>query len=173
MLQILRHLKESLTGEKIKWVEPDILHITLFFMGDTDEKLIPVIREKLQVLSRGFSPFDLVFSDVGIFKNIRDPRVIWIGTKDNPVIRALKSSIDKELTILGFKADDREFRPHLTIGRIKWIRNLPLLEEAVNSYKNYEVQRSRINTLIFHESILKPAGPEYIPIADALLGKGR
>jgi len=170
MLSILKYLQESLSGGKIKWIEPDILHITLFFLGDTDEELIPVIAERLQQLSHDFSPFDLEFREVGLFRNIRDPRVIWIGTKENQTIMMLKSGIDNELSKLGFKTEKREFRPHLTVGRIKWIRNISALEEVVKSYKNHEVQRSRINSVIFYESILKPAGPEYIPLSEVPFG---
>ena len=173
MLRILKYLKESLSGGKIKWIEPDNLHITLFFLGDTDEKLISVVAEKLQLLSHEFSPFNLEFREVGLFRNIRDPRIIWIGIRENLTISVLKSRIDNELIKLGFKTEKREFRPHLTVGRIKWITNISALEEVVKFYKHCEVQQSRINELIFYESILKPAGPEYIPIADALLGKGR
>jgi len=164
MLRILKHLRESLSDGKIKWIEPDILHITLFFLGDTDEKLIPVISEKLKQISLEFTSFELEFEGIGIFKNIRDPRVIWAGTRENNVIRKLKSRIDEELIRLGFEGEKREFRPHLTIGRIKWIRNRSILEEMVKFYKNCEIQRAEIKEIIYYESILRPDGPEYLSL---------
>jgi 2'-5' RNA ligase len=164
MLKILEHLKESLSGAKIKWIEPDILHITLFFLGDTDEKLIPVISEKLKQLSFEFTSFELEFEGIGIFKNIRDPRVVWVGTRENNVFRKLKSSIDSELIQLGFEGEKREFKPHLTIGRIKWIRNRSILEEMVKFYKDCKIQRAEIKEMIYYESILRPEGPEYLPL---------
>lgn len=170
MLSILKHLKESLQGEKIKWVDPDILHITLFFLGDTDEKLIPVITEKSQLLFREFSPFDLEFREVGLFRNVSDPRIIWIGTKENPTMKMLKSGIDNELSRLGFESEKREFKPHLTVGRIKWIRDKSRLMELIQLYRNQEVQCSRINKIIFYQSILKADGPEYIPLSEIPLG---
>jgi 2'-5' RNA ligase len=170
MLSILQHLKECLAGGKIKWIEPDILHITLFFLGDTDDKLIPVITEKLQQLSHEFPPFDLEFREVGLFRNIRDPRIIWIGTRENQTFRMLQSGIENELAGLGFKIEKREFKPHLTVGRIKWIGDISALEEVLKLYKNHEVQQSGIDKIIFYESILKPFGPEYIPIAKIPLG---
>jgi len=170
MLKVLKHLKESLSGGKIKWIEPDILHITLFFLGDTDEKLIPVISEKLKRLSLEFTPSELELEGVGIFKNYRDPRIIWIGIRENMDISKLKSRIDDELSELGFEVEKREFRPHLTIGRIKWIKDILVLEEMVKLYKNQEIQRAGINEIIFYESILRPGGPEYIPIINIPLG---
>ncbi len=164
MLKVLEHLKESLSDGKIKWIEPDILHITLFFLGDTEEKLIPVISERVKQLSLEFTSFELEFEGIGIFKNIRDPRVIWVGTRENIAIRKLKSRIDDELIRLGFEGEKREFRPHLTIGRIKWIRNKSILEEMVKLYKNCEIQRAEINEMIYYESILRPDGPEYLPL---------
>jgi len=157
-------LKESLSGEKIKWIETGILHLTLFFLGDTDEKLIPVISEKLKRLSVEFTPFELEFEGIGIFKNLRDPRIIWIGTRKNDVIRKLKSRIDDELFRLGFEGEKREYKPHLTIGRAKWIRNRSILEEIVKFYKDCKIQRAEIKEMIYYESILKSEGPEYVPL---------
>ena len=169
MLGVLEHLKESLSGSKIKWIEPYNLHITLFFLGGTDEKLIPLISERLKQLSLEFSSFRMEFEGVGVFKNFRDPRVIWIGIRDHFNICKLKSGIDDELGKFGFEAEKREFRPHLTIGRIKWIRKISVLEELVESYKNDEIQKTGIKEIIFYESILKPDGPLYLPLSVASL----
>ncbi len=164
MRMILDYFKQTLSEEKIKWVSPEIMHITFAFLGDTDEKIIPSISEKINRISQDFSPFELKFRSTGLFKNIRDPRVIWIGTEINPLLQNLKMRIDDELSEYGFEKENREFRPHLTLGRIKWIKNISALEQAIQQYKDQEVQKELINELIFYESILKPEGPEYIPI---------
>jgi len=164
MRTVLDHFKQTLSEEKIKWVDTEIMHITLVFLGDTDEKILPSIFEKIKRISLDYSPFELVFRSAGIFKNIRDPRVIWIGTDTNRVLQDIKLRMDDELSGYGFEKENREFRPHLTLGRIKWIRNIPALEEVIQLYKDQELQRALINEIIFYESILKPEGPVYIPI---------
>jgi 2'-5' RNA ligase len=80
MQEILDYFKQSLSQEKIKWVDPGIMHITITFLGDTDEKIIPSVSDAIKQISLNHPPFELIFRDAGIFRNLRDPRVIWIGT---------------------------------------------------------------------------------------------
>jgi 2'-5' RNA ligase len=171
MRMIMDYFKQTLAAEKIKWVSPEIMHITISFLGDTDEKIIPAISEKIHRISIDYSPFELIFRSTGVFKNFRDPRVIWIGTETNPVLQKIKTRIDDELSEYGFEKELREFRPHLTIGRIKWIKDTSALEQAIQKYKDQEVQRELINKIIFYESILKPEGPVYLPILNSTLLK--
>ena len=169
MLMILDYFKQTLSAEKIKWVNSEIMHITLAFLGDTDEKIIPAISGKIHRISLDYSPFELVFRSAGVFKYFLDPRVIWIGTETNPVLQKIKTRIDDELSEYGFEKELREFRPHLTLGRIKWIKNIPALEQSIQKYKDQEVQRELINEIIFNESILKPDGPVYLSIVNSPL----
>jgi 2'-5' RNA ligase len=172
MLDILASFKHKLSKEKIKWVDPAIMHITITFLGDTDEDIIPAISETIKNTALGHPPFELVFRSTGIFKNLRDPRVIWIGTEISPIMQKLKEDLDNELSKFGFEKETREFRPHLTLGRIKWIKDISGLEEALKLYKDSEVQKELISGLIYYESILKPEGPEYLPILKAPLSGG-
>lgn len=169
MRMIMDYFKQALSAEKIKWVDSEIMHITIAFLGDTDEKIIPSISDKISRMSLNYSPFELIFRSTGVFKNIRDPRVIWIGTETNPVLQNMKMRIDDELSEYGFEKETREFKPHLTIGRIKWIKNTSVLEQAIQRYKDQEIQRELINELIFYESILKPEGPVYLPLFNSPL----
>ena len=164
MREILSNFKQMLLQEKIRWVDPEIMHITITFLGDTDEKIIAPVSEIVKQTALKYPPFELIFRGTGIFKNLRDPRVIWIGTEINPVMQSLKESLDNELSGFGFEKETREFRPHLTLGRIKWIKNRSSLEEAINLNSDQEVQKELIGELIYYESILKPEGPEYLPI---------
>jgi len=157
---------QALSAEKIKWVNPEIMHITIAFLGDTDEKIITPISDKINRIGLDYSPFELIFRSTGVFKNIRDPRVIWIGTETSPVLQDLKMRIDEELSEFGFVKETRDFRPHLTLGRIKWIKNTLALEQAIQRYKDEEIQRELISGLIFYESVLKPEGPVYIPLGN-------
>jgi 2'-5' RNA ligase len=87
-------------------------------------------------------------------------------------MQKLKEDLDNELSKFGFEKETREFRPHLTLGRIKWIKDISGLEEALKLYKDSEVQKELISGLIYYESILKPEGTEYLPILKAPLSGG-
>jgi len=171
MREVLEYFRQTLSQEKIKWVDPEIMHITIAFLGDTDEKIITSVKDIIQQVSQDNPPFELVFRGAGVFKNLRDPRVIWIGTETNQVMQSLKAGLDNELSRFGFEKESREFRPHLTLGRIKWIKNISALEEAIKLYKDQEVQKELINEIIYYESILKPEGPLYLPLLSAPLKK--
>ena len=167
--EILDYFKEILADENIKWVDPAIMHITFTFLGDTDEKIIPSVIDIIKQTAIKSPPFELVFKGTGIFKNLHDPRVIWIGTETNPVMQHIKAELDDGLSRFGFEKETREFRPHLTLGRIKWIKNRSVLEEVIKRFKDQDIQKELIREVIFYESILKPAGPEYHSIINAPL----
>jgi len=169
MLEILDHFRHVLIQEKIKWVDPGIMHITIAFLGDTDESIISSVSEIIKQAALKHPPFELVFSGTGIFRNLNDPRVIWIGTEKNPVMQSIKTELDNELSKFGFEKETREFRPHLTLGRIKYLNNRSALEEALKLSGAHDVQKELINELIYYESILKPAGPEYLSIINVPL----
>jgi len=169
LLNLLSYFKQALQQEKIKWVDPVIMHITITFLGDTDEKIVPSVSEIINNTALVNPPFEMIFRGTGIFKNLRDPRVIWIGTEINPKMQNLKASLDTELSKFGFEKESREFRPHLTLGRIKWIKDRSALQEALEQFQDQEVQKELITELIYYESILKPEGPQYLPILKAPL----
>ena len=171
MREIISFIRQMLSQEKIKWVDPEIMHITIAFLGDTDEKIITPVKGIIQQVTQNHLPFELVFTGAGVFKNLRDPRVIWIGTETNQFMQSLKAGLDNELSRFGFEKEIREFRPHLTLGRIKWIKNVSALEEAIKPYKDQEVQRELISEIIYYESILKPEGPVYLPLLSVPLKK--
>ncbi len=171
MQEIIKEFRKVLSYEKIKWVDLINLHITLSFLGDTGEDMVEVISEKVEEVTHLTEPFDLIFRGMGVFKNIRYPKVLWIGTEQNPTIGLIKKALDDELERIGFPKEERDFRSHLTIARIKWIKNRNIFEDLLKKYEDEYFQKFRIEHLIFYESILKPEGPEYIELNKVKLRK--
>jgi 2'-5' RNA ligase len=169
MLDIFRRFREGLSREKIKWVDPNAMHITLCFLGDTEEEKIPHLKNEIKKAVSSFPPLTLVFHGCGLFKSYRDPRVIWFGMRESDTLKELRRSLDEVIEPFGFIPEKREFRPHLTMARIKWIRNIPVLEDLIEEYRDESIQQSAIHEVIFYESILKKEGPEYIPLLNATL----
>ena len=164
MYDCIRTVQEKLKGEKIKWVDPGKLHITLRFLGDTSPSQAKEAGRILERIVPGFECAEVVFGGLGLFRNLRDPRVLWIGMDPGPVLPGLKEALDRELEGIGFHPEGRKFSPHLTLARIKYIRDTDPLEELLKSYRDTVFQKSRIGEVIHYESILKPQGPEYIPL---------
>jgi 2'-5' RNA ligase len=84
-------------------------------------------------------------------------------------MKDIKERIDEEMVALGFPRDEREFRPHLTMARLKWINDKKKLKDLLETHKNEDFQEVKINEVIFYESILKPGGPVYKPIEKFIL----
>lgn len=157
-------IKSKLKDSFINWVDKDNLHLTLFFLGDTTENQILEISKKLNEILTDFSSFDFSLHGMGVFKNMHDPRVIWFGIDKDKELKSLKGIIDKVITSVGFESEEREFRPHLTIGRIKNLKQKNELKELLEKYRDHEFQKIQIKEVIFYESILTPRGPIYKPI---------
>ena len=157
----ITHCKTCLKGERIKWISPLQLHITLAFLGDTS---IDHVNLTGQMLSRVVPAYDaplVQYRGLGLFRNIKDPKVLWIGLDIYPVIRKMKAELDRELKYLGFRIDKRDFRPHLTLARIKLIQNKEVLKDLLHAYNDYFFQESTIRKLVYYESVLGPSGPKY------------
>lgn len=110
--------KES--GYQGKIIPPEKIHLTLKFLGDTEEELFSNIKQGLQKASKGIGSFKIKIVGLGVFPNLRRPRVIWLGLDNIPNnLVQLHENIDHEISPLGFPAENRAFKPHLTISRVK------------------------------------------------------
>jgi 2'-5' RNA ligase len=164
LLKLISSLKSRLSNENIKWTNPDNIHITLSFLGDTEENLIKVIKSILKEKCEGSGKFELIIRGSGVFRNLNDPRIIWIGIEPSEKLMRLNGFIMKGLKELGIKMEERPFKPHLTIGRIKHLNDKESLEALMEKYQDSEIQRIRVNEVILYESILLQSGPVYKPI---------
>jgi len=171
LLEAVASLKAQLASESIKWTELINAHLTLAFLGDTEEKKIKILSEMLEKKCTGFHVFSFTIAGTGIFKNYRDPRVIWAGIKSSEQLIKLSETIKSGLRENDFPVEERDFSPHLTLGRIRSIKNNQGLRRAVERYSNAEFQTVLVKEVILFESILMQTGPIYKPLGKfSLLG---
>lgn len=159
--EFIQDIKFALKDERIKWVENWNIHITLFFIGDTYENIIDEIGIKITDKLGKIKSFNLSCKGVGVFKNVYNPKVLWFGIRQSENLTNLKLAVDKVMSSFGFTIEERDFKPHLTIGRVKFIRNKDKFKNALEKYKEVEIQNFSINEVIFYESKLTPKGPVY------------
>ncbi len=100
----------------LAWTVPGQLHLTLRFLGETDEITAATVRGGLERVA--FAPFRMVTSGIGFFPGERDPRVLWLGVNHDERLLVFKAQIDKLLAARGFPRENRRFTPHLTLARI-------------------------------------------------------
>jgi 2'-5' RNA ligase len=164
LLRMLSTLKVLLVSEKIKWIDPANIHLTLAFLGDTEEKRIKILGALLKDKCTGFNEFEFVLAGAGVFKNYRDPKVIWAGIKLSDSLSELNNAIAGGLKETGFNVEERPFKPHLTIGRIKSITDAEKLKNVLERYRETEFQTILVKEVILFESILMQTGPLYKPL---------
>lgn len=157
--QIYNGLRQTLDYNIIKWVDLHNLHITLRFFGDTHPDEVPIIKTALQKATSEISPFTLKLEKTGIFGSRYDPRVIWFGIHENPELLNLHESIRKSLEEVEYFGDRQNFVPHLTVGRIKEIRDKKFFQAIMDRFSDVELLVQKVDSFSLYESTLKKEGP--------------
>lgn len=106
----------------VRWVNPAGIHLTLKFLGEVDGGLVEPLLGALREAAAGMdkAPFPLHLEGLGVFPNEREPRVIWAGVGgDLDTLGRLQGLVERAAAALGFAEERREFRPHLTLGRVR------------------------------------------------------
>jgi 2'-5' RNA ligase len=167
--EVYKHSKAVLKNEKIKWVEDWNLHITILFIGETEENDVEEICNVLSTNLKDINSFLLNIIGTGVFKNVYNPRALWFGIKESENLKKLHEIILNSLKSIGFDIQKRNFTPHLTIGRTKFIKDKNNFKKLIESLQEKEIERIKISDVYFYESILTSAGPRYEVIEKFIL----
>jgi len=96
------------------------MHLTLRFLGDSEAAALAALERVLAELGTRCAPFALRLAGLGAFPNERKPRVLWVGLDgDMAALQLLQRQIEEAVQGLGWQAEQRAFRPHLTLGRVR------------------------------------------------------
>jgi 2'-5' RNA ligase len=162
----------SKRSREVKWVRAESVHLTVKFLGDTDEKLIYRIGAALDAIAAESQPMVSVIDRLGGFPSLKRPRVIWAGGGEplDPAVR-LAGRGDAVTAEFGFDRETRPFKAHLTLGRVREGRRVDDLARYIESYR-VEPCEMRLDRLVLIKSILTPQGAIYQRLHEALLGGG-
>jgi RNA 2',3'-cyclic 3'-phosphodiesterase len=160
----VQSIREELKNEQVKWVDLNQIHVTLSFLGDTSEGSIRDVSEMLIAGLNDFGMVELSIRGIGVFKSLADPRVIWAGISDSEGLSRLSQRINTGLNDLGILTEERPFNPHITIGRIRSLKNQGSLRKLIENYEAVEFQKARISEVVYYESILQQTGALYLPM---------
>jgi len=115
---MVEHLRRS--GIRASWVRPDRMHLTLRFLGEIDDDQAGIAGEFLAKGCSGISAFECAVQGAGAFPDVRHPSVIWAGV--GPLeggLSEVQTVAEKAAASIDLKPENRPFRPHLTLGRIR------------------------------------------------------
>lgn len=150
-------------GADLKWVAPPNIHLTLAFLGDIFDSLVPSIIAAMDQVAARHAPSSLDIRGLGWFGSPASPKVVWAGLtgKLQPLMN-LQAELADALRTAGLSPDTRKpFHPHLTLGRTRTGRNGRELADAIRSHTDDSFGRLEIKEMLLVQSRLQPQGPVY------------
>jgi 2'-5' RNA ligase len=154
----------------VRWVRLDGLHLTIRFLGPTEEERIPAVAAAVDRVAAATSPFQVAIGGAGAFPSVARPRALWLGVTAGVVqLEAAARSLDDTLAEAGWPRDDRPYRAHLTLARSDGVRAGPDVARRLIDAAETLQTTFRAESLILFESISGGGPARYEPIHEARL----
>lgn len=172
-LLLLENELKQYHSDFIKWVNPDGIHLTLKFLGNTNYNDIKAITGAIKDACNECKSFALETTGIGVFPNYYRPRVIWLGIGGElDILFKAQKRIDDALVKLGFNREKRPFSPHVTLGRVRdnvATNKIREFSEVLKNIKYDEKQYIEVNEVKLIRSQLYSAGAVYTEISSVNL----
>ncbi|MEK6937497.1 MAG: RNA 2',3'-cyclic phosphodiesterase [Nanoarchaeota archaeon] len=159
-------IEPLLTELKLPGISPvamENLHLTLKFLGEVEEEKILKIQEKLSQLASLTPSFRVELQGIGAFPNLKQPKVVWIGTESKELVKLMREA-DKEWNDIRQNEHPAEM-PHLTLARIKSTNEF-LLRSFLHRYSNQNWGSLKVDRICLYEATLTPTGPIYAVLSE-------
>jgi len=165
-------LRKSLGAALVRWVAPESVHLTLKFLGDVAPANIQMLSQMLGAEADVVHAFDIHVNGLGCFPSRKRPRVLFIGIQAPAELEALYRGIDSACARLGYESDQRDFAPHLSIGRVR--QDIPVagqqqIRAALEASVIDALGTARVDSVHLYKSDLKPGGSVYTKLFSAPL----
>ncbi len=167
LADLQKKLKKNMAG--IKWVNPENIHLTLKFLGDIKEESTEQITTTMEKISSHYNSFNVEIKGLGLFPNMRSPRVLWAGINNTDILEPFQNEIDHGMEPIGFKRESRKFSPHLTLGRFKVLSGKKEIQQAVQHHENDSFGVVHVRSLLLMKSELHPEGAKHTKIREISL----
>jgi 2'-5' RNA ligase len=156
------HRQFNRQAKEYRWVDPENYHLTIKFLGNVSAMKIPDIADGIREATASLEPFEVNIFGFDAFPYKSNPRVVWAGVNEgSEELMELWESIDTKLVQLGFPPEQREFTPHLTLGRVKSGNKRADLMPLFSRLENRDWGHYTVDAVKVMKSELKRRGPEY------------
>ena len=160
----VERVQEPLAGlPGVDPVDPEGVHVTLKFLGETPESRLPELTDALReaVESADVDPFEAAFEGYGVFPSLDYISVVWVGIEEGGAeLRRLHEAVERETTALGFDPEEHDFTPHATVARVRDARSKSEVQDLVRE-ADPTLGRLRVEEVRLTESTLRDDGPAY------------
>ena len=152
----------------IAWIPEPKIHLTLKFIGETDEERIAPLSDAMKEVARTHAAPAVQLATVGAFPNFRRPRVIWMGIEPEPRLELLHHDVELACDKLGHELEGRPYRPHLTLARVRRPLGAELLKPLRLAAKRIRFSDEFFaRTLDVMQSVPSPDGSKYTVVSTA------
>lgn len=166
--RLQRDLKE--VGAKVGWVAPENIHLTLVFLGNIFQAKVGPLGAAMDAVAADFELFRMEVSGAGFFGSAASPRVLWVGIAGpNAPLAAMQGRVVEAVKALGIPVEERAFKPHLTLGRVRSKHRAVELTSALGSAKNTAYGSVEIRRLLLMQSHLEHQGVRYSILHESAL----
>ena len=163
LFELQKRLKSpDISGAKISWTRLESFHLTLKFLGELGEQATSRVATAVEKSVEGISPFQVHVQGVSVFPNPSAPQILWAGIAD-PVgkLKELQHRVDQVTDTLGFPSERRKFTPHLTLGRVRFLRESEEVNRRMGENREIQMDPFQVREVCLMQSILWPEGSEY------------
>lgn len=167
IIELRRELEQI--GADVRWARDEGLHCTLAFLGGVEEERLASVGAGLRQALADRAPFSMRALGVGAFPSASRPRVVWVGL-ESPELVQMAAAIGGALAPLGFAPEERAFRPHITLGRVRSSHGARELGEALRRRSQDDFGVTKVEAVVLYRSQLGPGGSRYTPLSIAPLG---
>ncbi|HUV51390.1 MAG TPA: RNA 2',3'-cyclic phosphodiesterase [Anaerolineae bacterium] len=157
-------IQEDLKSNKLdaRWVQVKNIHLTLKFLGNINEEDAQRVGKAIFKSAADHAPISLAAKGIGAFPDINRPNVLWVGIKGQiDMLIQLQKSLEDQLEKIGFSRENRPFKGHLTLARVKKQLDRTKLITAIKKYKELESEPFIADNIILFKSDLKSNGAVY------------
>lgn len=152
----------------IGWSNTGQLHVTLKFLGEVDDALVPEVCAVVSEVSRAIAPFSLALAGFGAFPAPRSPRVLWCGMEDpSGACAAWLRAAEPRFEALGFDPERRLFRPHVTLARSRSPSGTALLTALLSKWPPPAPCETLVEEIVLFQSVLGRGGAVHTPLLRA------
>jgi len=144
------------SSSRLTFVDPALIHITVKFLGEVDEKILVRVQDALKTIS--FEPFPVTAGTVTV-NNPKRPHTVWCSIEDGGNGEQILSRVENVLAPLGFPRESRKFTAHATVARVKY--SDPSLYAALDQLKGRTYGDCMVSGMRLKKSTLTPSGPVY------------
>jgi len=158
-------VRETVAEASASWSQTENIHLTLKFFGNIPTNKLPLISDAASRVANEFSPFQIGIGGTGVFPKPSRAQVLWIGVDDSSGrLSTLQQRLEEEFASEGFAKEDRAYRPHLTIARIRRPEGARRLAET-HLQMSFKQTRMTVKEFVVFRSELSPKGSRYTAIS--------